>query len=63
MCQVRCAEPHLPPARCRPLARAGKLAEMGFGYEACRELNSKLVYASVSGASCSLSDRLARSAH
>ncbi|KPV72478.1 uncharacterized protein RHOBADRAFT_18079 [Rhodotorula graminis WP1] len=27
----------------------GKLAEMGFGYEACRELNYKLVYASVSG--------------
>ncbi|GAA5971032.1 hypothetical protein JCM21900_002785, partial [Sporobolomyces salmonicolor] len=27
----------------------GKLAELGFGYEACRELNPRLIYASVSG--------------
>ena len=34
----------------RPRARTGKLAEMGFGYEDCKALNSKLIYASVSGA-------------
>ncbi|GAA5847606.1 hypothetical protein JCM3766R1_000808 [Sporobolomyces carnicolor] len=27
----------------------GKLAEMGFGYEECKKLNPKLIYASVSG--------------
>ncbi|GAA5867134.1 hypothetical protein JCM1840_001494 [Sporobolomyces johnsonii] len=27
----------------------GKLAELGFGYEACKELNPQLIYASVSG--------------
>ncbi|GAA5877236.1 hypothetical protein JCM8547_006305 [Rhodosporidiobolus lusitaniae] len=27
----------------------GKLAEMGFGYEDCKEINPKLIYASISG--------------
>lgn len=29
---------------------SGKLAEMGFGYEDCKKLNPKLIYASISGA-------------
>ena len=29
----------------------GKLAEMGFGYEDCKKLNPRLIYASVSGTS------------
>lgn len=27
----------------------GKLAEMGLGYEDCKEINPKLIYASISG--------------
>ena len=31
---------------------SGKLAEMGLGWEDCRQLNPRLIYASITGASC-----------
>ena len=30
----------------------GKLASMGLGYEHCQKLNSRLIYASITGRSC-----------